>query len=166
MKFTCKDVQNRWSEYLYRELDERELNLFIRHLLECEFCRAEEARWKDLLTRLDGLGASEGIFDAPPELLATVKREIILEEEESPRKTFSRLAGWVAGAACVFALVTGGIVTGFEQLQHSVQSKKAKKPVEESVLSNIYNDETLQIYREEGILLEPTPKKNTKCADR
>ncbi|MBI1389674.1 MAG: hypothetical protein GC154_14650 [bacterium] len=104
MKFTCDEIQSRWPEYVYRELTEHEQAEFVRHLERCPACRAEEAKWRGLLARFDGLAAADDSAEAPAELVFRVKRQIRLYEDWT-RQNWAAIRNWAASVAASCLIV-------------------------------------------------------------
>ncbi|MFH1738807.1 MAG: anti-sigma factor [bacterium] len=154
MSFSCRDIQDRWSEYLYRELDEPEQAKFVQHIRKCRECSAEEAQWRGLLSRFDVMAVSDGNMEPPPELVFRVKRQIRLYEDWT-RQTVTQVRNWVLGAAAAWALLLGGAHIILNQIPDLNEPATALKPIAQSVLSNLYNEHTLEILTAEGIFEQP-----------
>ncbi len=157
MKYMCDDIRDRWAEYIYRELSESDQSLFVDHLQRCPSCRDDEALWRQMLVRFDSIAALDGTMDAPPELLYRVKRQIRFHEDWSIQIA-SRVRHWAAGAVAACFLTALSVA-------HWNGSVQVFNPFRFSVLTSIYDSNTLDLYREQGIIEEEANPKPVSLTD-
>ncbi len=150
MSFTCHDIQDRWAEYLYRELEEPDQARFVQHIRRCASCRAEEDQWRGLLSGFDSMAASDGNMQAPPELIFRLRRQIRFYED-CTQSTVAQIRNWTVGAAVACALFLGGAHFLLTRLQSHTTPDAALAPIAQSVLSGLYGQQNLEILSKEGI---------------
>lgn len=150
---TCQEVQPRWAEYLYREMDEPDRALFAQHLQRCPQCSAEEAEWRRVFARFDGIAAMGETLEVPSELVFRVKRQIQLYEDWS-LQTRSQFRNALMGAAAAVFLLIGGGWMAWRHVPSWMPQAEIIQPYRESVLSRIYDRATLDVLQSEGILPE------------
>lgn len=148
MKFTCDEIQDRWPGYIYRELPESDQALFVDHLQHCPRCREEEIVWRKMLDRFYAIAALDGEVETPPELIYRVKRQIRLYDDWTSQ-IFIRLRHWGIGAAAACVLLTGTAVIGINQW---AGSPKILDPIQHSVLTSLYDDDTLDLLQDQDII--------------
>jgi len=156
MRFTCEDVQERWIEYIYRELLEPERSLVVSHLQHCSACQAQEKEWQELFGRFDLMASMDGTMNAPPELIYRVKRQVRFYEDWNQQQS-TRLRRWITGAAAAFLMLTFGF---WNTVQHDPIPRAENTlldPIENSVLHSLYDQETLDLYRRHGMLTTTSP---------
>jgi anti-sigma factor RsiW len=153
MALRCEDIQNRWTEYLYRELGEHEQADFVRHIQQCPQCQNEEQVWSGLVDRFDVLAASDGTRQAPPELVYRVKRQIHLYEEWS-RETASSFRMKFAASFAIFCLIASGIWLRANVTVPVMTSSQYMQSISEPILHTLYGKSNLSYYRESGFFTE------------
>lgn len=151
MEFTCQDIQDRWSEYIYRELSEPEQSQFVAHLSHCPECASQEAEWRTILTRFDSIATMDGTMDAPSDLVYHVKRHIHLYEEWSYQMR-NRLYYWLFGAVTVTVLLACTVLYKGLIFSDMKTADQALAPIQNTVLDSLYDDGTLDVYRAQGVL--------------
>lgn len=151
MSFSCREIETRWAEYLYRELEEPDQSQFVKHIQICPKCAADEAVWRSLLGRFDGMAAADGSMELPSELVYRVKRQVRLYEDWSKQNTI-QIRRWAIGFAATCLLIFGGLFVLLDRHPLWRQPKTVFNPVAQSILKNIYNEETLSIYFDKELL--------------
>ncbi len=150
MTFGCKDVHDRWSEYVYRELDEPGRAQVDKHIQNCPDCAAEEAEWAKLLARFDSMTAFDGQMEVPPELVYRVKRQVRLYEDWS-RQTYAQVRNWAVGFVMACMLLAGSAMTFLTQYPAFRTPRGILGPVTHSVRNSFYDEETLALYLEKQL---------------
>jgi len=153
MAFTCEDIQERWPEYIYRELSEPEQSGFVNHLAQCAVCRREEQAWRALLKQFDSIAGLDGTLDAPPELVYRVKRQIRLFDDWSSQMQ-SHFRRWMIASAAACLLLAGSLAGVMLQARADSVRNPLLSPIQHSVLNTFYDSKTLELYRNQGILKE------------
>jgi len=155
MAFACRDIEERWAQYLYLEMDDPAQAQFVQHLQHCPQCSQEEARWRALFARLDVTATTDETLEVPSELVFRVKRQICLYEgwQEQTRK---QIRSWAYKAASICILFAGGIWALMEYAPQVTEHGMLLEPLRKSVLSGVYTEKTLEIYRL-AELFEETP---------
>lgn len=166
MRFSCDDVKKRWPEFIYRELAAPEQSLFVRHLEKCAECRNEEREWRDLLEQFDSIVSLDESMEPPPELVARVKRQTRMYEEWT--QLFScQFRKWVGGvmAACLLATISNYSLWPRNFIL-PIDAGSITSPMQKTVLQSMYNPETIQFFKEQGILEKIPTTDLTFAADK
>lgn len=150
MTFECRDVQDRWPEYIYRELDEPGRAQVDKHIQNCPECAAQEAEWASVLARFDSMAAFDGQMEVPQELVYRVKRQVRLYEDWS-RQTYAQVRNWAVGFVMACILLAGSAVTFLAQYPAFRTSEGMLGPVTHSVRKSFYDEETLALYLEKQL---------------
>ena len=161
MEWSCREINERWEEFLYLELDEPRQSLFAQHLKHCPACRAEEARWRELLAQFDALAVADGTTVVPPELVFRVKRQVRFYEDWS-RQTTAQFRHWLVGTAAVVLLLIGGVWFGIRQLQDPQIRAALLKPITYMVMNNFVNTSAFLETRSEAELTKAGVKPEEK----
>ena len=165
MRFSCNDIQERWPEYIYRELSDPEQSLFVRHLEDCSDCRNQESEWRRLLGRFDSIATLDGATDAPPELVYRVKRQIHLFEDWSNQFS-SRMRRWTVAttAACVLLTSAFWLSISTNPSPHR-STNPIPSPIQNTVLQSLYGSDTLKVFHEQEIIAEIKRESSSQVAN-
>lgn len=152
MKFACEQIQERWAEYLYRELDEPELAQFAQHIQRCSICRQEEARWRNLFSRFDVMATADQTLEVPTELVFRVNRQIHLYEDWANERV-AQFRNWLVGslAACMMIACTGWLA--MEQIPKWMQLEGLQS-LKGTYLKSVYMKRGLEMDMTKGVFNE------------